>query len=109
MKAAGKKRPLINNYGSALLGLKQTPDSFKRSLIQHSNDDFIKCLCECCKNVLKGNVRMSDSHKELLGGQSRDIRQLADKTILLKRKRRILTPKLVDLLTEAVKPVIGKI
>lgn len=92
-----------------MLGMKRTPDHFKRDMIRRCPDDYIKCICECCHNVLKGNVSMTAPHKGTLARQSRNIRKLADPKVSMKSKRKLLTPELVDLLTETVKPEIERV
>lgn len=109
MKTVNKRRPLINQYGGVLLGLQKPPNSFKKRLFKYGDINFIKCVCECCKNVLNGNVNMSDTHKALLSQSSKNIRKLANKSISIKTKRNLITTDLLKLITETVKPVIEQL
>lgn len=108
MKPYVNRNPLINQYGFFLLGLNKTPKWFKQRLLKYGDDDFIKCVCECCDNVLKGNVCMSNSHKALLSPSSKNIRQLADKSISIKKKRKLISLELLDLITKSVEQIIRK-
>lgn len=106
MKTLKSKQPLIKRYGQVLLGLRNTPDTFKRNIIKRCDNCLIHCICECCHNVLKGSVNMNKSHKASLKHWSKDIRFLADKTISTKRKRKIITPQLINVLIDSVKSKI---
>jgi len=54
------------------------------------NRDFIDCVSECAKKVIKGNVPMSGPQKANLRRRIKDVRALAIKKTSLTKKRRIL-------------------
>lgn len=54
------------------------------------NVEFMKCLCECAKNIIKGNVKMTVNQREKVRRRKQSFRKLALKKTSLKEKRRIV-------------------
>lgn len=52
--------------------------------------DFIYCLCECAKNILKGRVPLNKSQKKLLAKRKAALRKLTTKKLSLKKKQKII-------------------
>ena len=69
---------------------KCSPKSRKKFL-SNCSDDFIKNLCDCVVNVLKGNIKVSKYHHKKLSKKKAILRRLARKSISLKTKRKIFT------------------
>jgi len=57
---------------------------------KHCSPEFIKCICECAKNVLAGNVSLSSEHKRKLKRYKHSLRKLALKRTPMKIKRKII-------------------
>ena len=57
---------------------------------RHLDKDLILCLCECCKNLLVGNIPISQKKKKELAKSKKEIRQLANKEISIKKKKKII-------------------
>ena len=58
-----------------------------KGILKNSNDDLMKCLCECCHNFLKGNIPFS---KKEISTPKKLICDVAKKSISLQQKRKIL-------------------
>ena len=69
---------------------KSTPNARNALLKQHCSPEFVKCICECVKNVLVGNVTLSPEHKRRLTRHKRSLRKLTLKKTPLKEKKRIV-------------------
>ena len=54
------------------------------------NTDLVKAVCECSKNVINGNVSMSEGQRAKICRHRNKIRELAKKRVPLKRKRQII-------------------
>jgi len=54
------------------------------------NNDFVKCICDCVSNVLKGKVHISPTHLKTLRRGKRVLRELALKKTSLKKKKKII-------------------
>jgi len=54
------------------------------------NNDFVKCICDCVNNVLKGKVHVSPTHLKALRRGKRVLRELAKKKTSLRKKKKII-------------------
>ncbi|GFU94593.1 uncharacterized protein TNCV_3699011 [Trichonephila clavipes] len=61
----------------------------RNAILKSATNEQIKTLCEICQNVLAGNVPKANVKR--LCRYKRTIRQLADRSISLGRKRKLLT------------------
>ena len=65
--------------------------SRKRLLKNYLNDkEFLYTICECCKNILLGNVPLNSKQKQLLSKRKKQIRKVANKSSSLKQKKAII-------------------
>lgn len=84
------------------------------AIIKGANKDLLQCLAECAYNILRGNVALTPSQKKSLTKYKKQIRQVADKKTILKRKRQIvqkggfLPALLAPLLSSVIAPLAGK-
>ena len=58
--------------------------------MKKANRDLINAVCECATNVLDGRVPLSGGQKRRLVKHKTKLRELANKKVGLKKKRRIL-------------------
>ena len=63
----------------------------KRALLESSQ--LIRIICECCLNVLKGNVKLSKRDKERLKKHRNLLRQLAEKKRVSLKSKQVLIQK----------------
>jgi predicted ATP-grasp superfamily ATP-dependent carboligase len=71
--------------------LQKSSPNVQRALVKkHCSPEFIKCICECAKNVLVGNVVLSAVHKKRLKRYKQSLRRLALKKTSLKIKKKIV-------------------
>ena len=69
---------------------KSSPKVRKSLAKKHCSPEFIKCICECAKNILLGNVALSPTHKRQLKRHKRLLRKLVLKKTGLKNKKKIM-------------------
>ena len=69
---------------------KANPRTRKAMLEKHCTKDFINCVSECCKNVLKGNVPLNRAQIAYLRRRKRMIRAVAQKKTSLRRKKGLI-------------------
>src|SRR3989441_7890847 len=69
---------------------KSSPNVRNKLMKKHCSPEFLKCICECAKNVLAGNVTLSPEHKRRLRRHKRSLRKLALKKTPLKTKKRLV-------------------
>jgi len=80
----------VKRYLPLLKRLSKLGDKVKREYVRKCKRQFIDCVSECAKNVIKGNVPLSDRQKSELRRKKKDMRALSLKKTLLRQKRRIL-------------------
>ena len=54
------------------------------------NPDFVKCICECCKNILNGNVPLSEKQKTVLKRKRYNLRRLVSTKTPISKKKKII-------------------
>ena len=59
----------------------------KREYVKRCDRQFIDCVSECAKNVLKGNVPLSNAQMSKLRPRRQDLRALSVKTSLTKKRK----------------------
>jgi hypothetical protein len=84
VKRLQKNAPLLR-------ALYKAPPKLQRAIISNAEDDFIKCLCDCCLNILEGNVKLGAKQRRLLMPHKKHIRTLAVRKVPLAQKRQLLT------------------
>ena len=62
----------------------------RKKFIKICGKDFIECICECVKNVLKGNVPLKQKQLQCLQRHRHSLRKLALKKTSLTNRKRIL-------------------
>ena len=70
--------------------LKSSPRVRSTLAKKHCSSEFIKCICECAKNVLAGNVTLSPEHKRRLKRHKHSLRKLALKKTPISTKKKIV-------------------
>ena len=71
--------------------LQKASPRVRRSMLKsHCNKDFILCMCECAKNLLKGNVPLSPAQLRTLRRHKQKLRQLAVKKTSLAKKKKLV-------------------
>ena len=61
-----------------------------RWLKENLSDELVICLCECAKNLLKGTIPLKEKQRKELSKRKKSLRNLVDKSISLKTKKRII-------------------
>lgn len=84
----------------------------RKVLLKHVNDSLVQCLSECCLNVVRNNVPITEQRLKSLRKHKDSIRKLADKKLQLKQRKRLIIQKgsgfIVPLLA-ALAPVFGSL
>jgi hypothetical protein len=70
---------------------KSTPAKRKKLLREQLNKkEFVHCVCECAKNLLKGKVPLSPSQKRSLRKKRNSLHRLAQRRVSLREKKKII-------------------
>ena len=83
---------ILQKYASHLRKLHKMSDKEKKKSLKKLRRDkeFVKCLCEWAKNMIKGNVKLTDSQRKKICRRKQSFRKLALKKMSLKEKQRIV-------------------
>ena len=104
-----RKKSLIKTYGTFLEGLTHLSNKCRKKMIQESPKEVIDCVGECCINLIKGNVRLTNAQKNQLRARKQHIRILSSKQVPLDTKKKIINQKGGALLGLLLKPLIAPI
>ncbi len=83
----------VKKHLSSLKLLRRVKPGLRRKLLSTANNELIACICECCHNILKGNIKLSSKQRKLLCRHRNPIRALASRKLSLKKKRQLLVQK----------------
>ena len=92
-----------------LEGLTHLSNKCRKKMIQESPKEVIDCVGECCINLIKGNVRLTNAQKNQLRARKQHIRLLSSKQVPLDTKKKIINQKGGALLGLLLKPLIAPI
>ena len=79
-------------------------------MIRESPKEVIDCVGECCLNIIKGNVRLTNAQKQHLRSRKRHIRLLSKKKgVPIITKKEIINQKGGALLGLLLPPLLGSV
>lgn len=80
----------LKKYFAKLTLLKEATAKVRKDILKNCSRGLLHCLCECAKNVLKGNVPLSKPQKEKLKRFKKKLRNLASKRVRIEAKKEIV-------------------
>jgi len=95
----------VRIYLPVLRRIYKVGDKAKRDFVRKCDGGFLDCISDCAKNVLKGNVSLTDRQKTKLRRSLNDLRELSIMKTELRNKRRILQKG--GFLTAILSPILG--
>jgi len=101
----------LHKHANLLRALhRASPRIRKRLLHDYCSGDFVCCIVECVKNVLKGNVPLSPAQKKKLKSKKKHLRQMIlKKTSLTKKRKLIQTGGFLGALLGPIVSVLGSL
>ena len=84
----------VHKHAVQLKMLRDAWPKLGKQILHHCGKDFSNGVCECVKNVLKGNVPLTSSQKQKLSRHRNKLRELVLKKTPKKKERRF--PRRVD-------------
>jgi hypothetical protein len=86
------------------------PTDRKRILHKHCSADFINCVSEICKNLIKRCVPLSSHQKEQLRRRHKTIHKLTLKKVSKKQKKKIIqSGGFLGAILSTIIPVLGSL
>jgi len=73
----------VKKYLPVLKRIAKLGDKAKKDFVRKCDKEFLDCVSECAKNVIKGNVPLTVRQKERLRRSRNDLRALSVKKTTL--------------------------
>lgn len=101
----------LHRHVNLLRTLQKSKPSDRRKLLKRCcNKDFVECITECIRNLLKGNVPLNSAQKKRLSAKKKILRQIAlKKTSLRKKQKLIQTGGFIGALLGPIVSVLGSL
>jgi len=96
---------LTRKYLPVLKRIRKMGNKARKDYIRKCDRKFVDCVSKCAKNVIKGNVPLSDRQMTQLRRKRQDLRALSKKKTSLRGKCKILQKG--GFLTALLPPVLG--
>jgi len=80
----------LKKYFAKLSLLKKASAKVRKNILKDCNKNLLCCICECAKNVLKGNVPLSKPQKSKLSRFKKKLRHLVSKKIRATVKKKLV-------------------
>ena len=80
----------VHKLAVQLKMLRDASPKLRKQIWHHCGKDFLNCVCECVKNVLKENVPLTSSQKQKLSRHRNKLRELVLKKTPKKKKMDII-------------------
>jgi len=96
---------LTRKYLPVLKRIRKMGDKARKEYVRKCDRKFVDCISECAKNVIKGNVPLSERQMTRLRHKRQDLRALSKKKTSVRAKRKILQKG--GFLTALLPPVLG--
>lgn len=85
--------PRLAKHGDVLSVLSKASPPMRKQMIQSASKEVIDTVCECCLNVLKGTIPLSPHQKKCLGKHRHLLRQMVQKKIPVRQKKKMLVQR----------------
>jgi len=84
---------LLQPYIPILKKIARMREAKRSAYLKDCDRDIIDCFSKCAKNILNNNVALKKGQFKRLKKKKADVQKLAQPTMMLKKKRRILRQK----------------
>ena len=76
-----------------LKALKKSSAKQRKNIISKGKADLINCICDCCLNLVNGNLKVNKVQRKTLIHHAADIRALSKKGKSFKKRKEILVQR----------------
>jgi len=82
----------VKKYAGLLKRLHKASSAQKKTILKKyvKEGEFVKCLCECSRNIMRGNVALTPAQKRALRKRKNDLRKLSLIKTSIKTKKKIV-------------------
>ena len=96
----------VQKHLKTLEVLESAKPKLRKGILENADSDLIRCICECCLNILSGNIELTPEEKRRLFHHKTLIRKLCSKNLPVEERRDILIQK-GGFLPALLGPIIG--
>ena len=96
---------LVCDHAAILKKLHTATPAQRKKLLAGNNKNLMRCLCECAKNILKGNVPLTTPQKKALRRHRQKLNKLVLKKTPAKTKKKIVQSG--GFLGAILSPIVG--
>ena len=65
----------------------------RKAILKNVDKEAVRCIAECCHNLLNGNIKVTDNQKRHLLRHKQALRELASRKVNIHKKKEILNQK----------------
>ena len=80
----------LKRHGEMLRFLCRAKSPGVKAVVKNASPQLVETQCECCHNVLKGNVPLTTVQKRRLQHHKTTLRELTKKRLSVKRRKQLL-------------------
>lgn len=95
----------VRKFLPVLKRIRKMSERAKREYVKKCDGQFLDCISECAKNIIKGNVPLTVRQKANLRRKRNDLRALSLKKTTLRKRRKIVQKG--GFLTALLPPVLS--
>lgn len=95
----------IRRHASSLKRLPRSSKKNREKILDEGGRELLDCISECCLNVIKGNVPLTERQFQLLRRRKKNLAAVARKKTSQKEKRQIIQSG--GFLGVLLKPILG--
>jgi len=107
-----KKRPTkrLHRHFLLLKHLSKLSEQQKKNFIKTADKSLVQSICECCINILNGQVPLNASQRARLKRNKRNLRSLILSKTAIGKKRKILQKGgFLSAILSAALPIVGSL
>lgn len=99
----------LHKHLPLLKRIKKIGPQKRQEILETADDELIKCLCECAKNTLYKRVPLSKFQLKQLSQHKQILRQLTDKKVSVKKKRKNILKQGGGFLLPLIAPILAAV
>ena len=97
----------LKKHVPQLKTLKRATPTQRKHILAQANTELVACICECCLNILNGNVKITKVQRKKLSRHAKTLRTLANRGIPVNKKKKIIIQKGGSFLPALLVPILS--
>lgn len=98
----------IRKHAAILREIAKAKPEMRKSILKVADKELMRCICECAKNTLNGNVKLHSHQKRKLARHKHILRQLVSPGKSWKSKRKVVVQS-GGFLLPLLAPILGTV